>query len=95
MKKYEHKPSNVSWIDIEELACQILNLDYDKVEHDDIEQAIFDKFECSMDNFQSIVEHLLPLADSGVSPLTKEGYRGFSVPADKKGVRAWVIKEKI
>lgn len=88
------EPIGINCIDAEELACHVLGLDEDS-EYDVIEDAVFDKFECNMETFQKIVEHLLPMADAGVSELTKEGYKGFSVPLDDEGHRMWVVKYKV
>lgn len=93
-EKVEFKPKRVDWMDVEELACHILNINYDDVEHSDIDEAIYEKFECSMDTFQEIVEHLIPLADSGKSPITNELFQGFSVD-EGEGVRRWIVKNKV
>lgn len=91
----KHIPSRISYDDIEELACYILNLDEDAVDYDDVEQAIAEKFDCSLESFKSIIGHLLPMADSASSGLTGEVYRGFSIPLDDEGSRMWAVKERV
>lgn len=93
-EKIKFKPVRVDYLDVEELACHILNLDYDEVEYDDIEDAIYEKFDCSFDTFQEIIEHLLPLADSGKSPITNEVFQGFSKD-EGDGLRCWLIKRSV
>jgi len=88
-------PISVHWMDAEELAAHILGLDYDQVESDEIEEKIFDKFECSMETFQVIVSHLLPLVDVGKSPLTGEVYKGFSKSISEDGKdKVWIVRDK-
>ena len=95
MDAIKHKPSTLDYYDIEELACYILNLDEETADYNEVEQAIYDKFECSLETFQSIVGHLLPMADSVKSGLSGEVYRGFSIPLDDEGNRMWAVKEKV
>jgi hypothetical protein len=90
-KTNEFKPHRVHWHDIEELACHILDLDYDEVDYSEIEEAIYEKFDCSFETFQDIVEHLIPLADSGKSPLSGEVFQGFSKD-EGDGLRCWIVK---
>ena len=44
--------------------------------------------------FQEIIEHLLPLADSGKSPITNEMFQGFSKD-EGDGLRCWLIKRSV
>jgi len=95
MSEKKHEPIRVNWMDVEELAAQILNLDYnsEEVDHDVIELAMAEKFNIDLDIFQNIVELLLPLVDVGKSPITNEVFKGFSVLEDEEsGLRRWIIK---
>ena len=80
MKRTEVKKANVHQFDIEELACRILGIDYDEIDADTeiINEELYNQFETDLDNFQDIVNRLLPLIDVGESPITKEKYKGFS-----------------
>ena len=44
----------MDWMDAEELAVAVLKLDEETADSDKIEQAIFDKFECSFEQFHKI-----------------------------------------
>jgi hypothetical protein len=81
------KPVRVDSFDIEDLAIFILGLD-ENSESCEIELALYEEFECTLESFSQIIAHLLPLCDVGESPLTKKVYRGFS---DRKNQR-WIIK---
>jgi hypothetical protein len=71
------KPVSVDRFDVEELACFILGLDEDS-ESSEIDNALYEEFECTLESFTQIVQHLLPLCDVGESPLTNKRYKGFS-----------------
>ncbi len=91
--KETYKPAEVHWTEVEELACHILGMSEDS-ESDEIDKAIAEKFDCSMETFENIVSHLLPLAASGGSELTGEQYRGFLKPLGN-GAGLWIIKQKL
>jgi hypothetical protein len=86
MKK-KVEPVKVYDTDIEELAVFILGLD-EESDPWDIDHALYEEFECTLESFGKIIQHLLPLCDVGKSPLTGEKYRGFS---DREG-ECWLIK---
>jgi len=92
-KETEFEPASVRDYEVEELICHILDLDEDD-ENLDIEEAIYEKFDCSFETFHEIVEHLLPLANLAKSPITDEYFRGFSVDLGE-GQGMWLIKEEI
>ena len=79
-------------IDTHELICHLCNLDDDST-YDELEQAIFDNFEVSIDAFDAIVHALLPLIDVGKSELTGEIYKGFSVQTNGYGF--WLLKMRV
>ncbi len=77
-------------IDIEELACKILGLDYDEIDGDTevIEDKILEELSIDLDYFQEIVNRLLPLIDVGTGGITETKYKGF---ADVKN-KIWLVK---
>lgn len=79
-------------IDTHELICHLCNLDDDST-YDELEQAVFDKYEVSIDAFDAIAHALLQLIDVGKSELTGEIYKGFSVQANGYGF--WLLKTKV
>ena len=79
--------ANVFSMDIEELACFILGID-EYSESSDIDNALYEKFDCTLESFHEIVSYLLPLCDAGQSPLTNKFYRGFS----NREKQCWIIK---
>lgn len=87
------KKAKIHPFDIEELACKITGLDYDEIDADSatIQDEIYERFGCDLDQFTEIIAHLLPLIDVGESPLTKKRYKGFS--DIENGV--WITKMEI
>jgi hypothetical protein len=83
----------VSSIDVEELACHILEVDYDEIDADTsvINEKLYEEFGCDLDQFTHIIQRLLPMVDVGASPLTKKSYKGFS--DTEKGM--WFVKMEI
>lgn len=74
------KTANTHIFDIEELACKIIGLDYDEIDADTalIEEKLMDELTIDLDQFQSIVNRLLPLIMVSDSPLTEKKYKGFA-----------------
>lgn len=81
------KKANIFTMDIEQLACFILEIDEDS-DYSEIDEALYEKFECTFESFHEIVSYLLPLCDVGESPLTNKVYRGFS----DREKQCWIIK---
>ncbi|NNG75631.1 hypothetical protein HLH10_04695 [Acinetobacter sp. ANC 4277] len=79
-------------IDTHELICHLCNLD-DNSTYDELEQAIFDNYEMSIDAFDAIAHALLPLVDVGKSELTGKTYKGFSVHTNGYGF--WLLKMEV
>ncbi|ENV18779.1 hypothetical protein [Acinetobacter guillouiae] len=79
-------------IDTHELICHLCNLD-DNSTYDELEQAIFDNYEVSIDAFDAIAHALLPLVDVGKSELTGKTYKGFSVHINGYGF--WLLKMEV
>ena len=68
--------NKLDWTDAEALAAEMLNLgdDYDS---DSVEQALYDNFDISFEQFHEIAEMLIKFTPVQVSPLTDKKYRGF------------------
>lgn len=73
----------------EELACQILGLDYDEIDADTeiIEEHLMNQFDIDLNQFTFLVSYLLPLVEVAESPLTGVMFKGFS---NQKGL--WLLK---
>lgn len=65
----------MKYYEIEEIACAVLNLDYDDLCNEgregEIEDRLFEKFEVSFEQFGDIVNALLPL-----TPVVEAGFSG-------------------
>ena len=93
---------NKNRIDIEEVACVILDLDYEDYEEsnectEQIENILIDEMNIDLDTLERIVSKLLPFIEVGKSPLTGIVYKGFSREFIKGSckVRKWIAKIQI
>jgi len=86
----EIQKAKTHYLDVEELLCKILGLDYEAIDADFqvIEEKLYEDLEMSTDSFHEIVNRLLPLIDVANSPMTDKQYKGFS---DAKK-NAWFVK---
>lgn len=93
MKKLNVEKVSISSLDIEELACKILGIDYEEIDADEsiIEEALHDEFFIDLDTFRDIVSRLLPLIDVGTSELTNTKFKGFSDIENKM----WLVKTEV
>ena len=89
-------------IDIEEIACVILDLDYEDYDESDecteqIENILIEEMNIDLDTLEKIVSKLLPLIEIGESPLTENMYKGFSRKFIKGSyrVKKWIAKMQI
>lgn len=89
-------------IDIEEVACAVLGLEYEDYEEADdcteqIENILIEEMNIDLDTLERIVSKLLPLIEIGKSPLTGIAYKGFSREFIKGSckVRKWIAKMQI
>ena len=89
-------------IDIEEVACAVLGLEYEDYEEADdcteqIENILIDEINIDLDTIEQIISKLLPTIDVGKSPLTGIAYKGFSREFIKGSckVRKWIAKMQI
>jgi len=80
--------------DAEELGAYICGIDPDGAETEEIENAMYEKFNIDLDNFREILSHLLPLIDYGKSPLTNKRYKGFGY-IDNAGFGTWAVKMEV
>ncbi len=64
-------------MDAEELAVAMLGLDEETADSDIIEQAITDKFEISMEQFQLVAEALMPFTIPAQAVISGEAFHGF------------------
>lgn len=85
--------TRVDSYDIEELACKVLGLDYDKIDADTeiIEDKINEEFFIDLETFQRIVERLMPLVEKQKSGLTNKILKGF---ADIEN-GTWLVKTEV
>lgn len=89
-------------IDIEEVACTVLRLEYEDYEEADdcteqIENILIEEMNIDLDTLEQIISKLLPTIDVGKSPLTGNMYKGFSREFIKGSckVRKWIAKMQI
>lgn len=66
----------MDWLDAEELACAVLAIP-DDADSDEIEQALADKFEISMEQFQRVAEALMPFTIPAQAAISGEAFYGF------------------
>lgn len=65
------------WRDIEELAAIVCGLDYMDCDSNEVEQALYDKFECSFEQFEKIVDALVPFTPIVTTALLGAKVQGF------------------
>lgn len=80
--------------DAEQLGAYICGLDPDEADTQEIENAMYEKFNIDVDNFREILSHLLPLIDYGKSPLTGKRFKGFGY-TDNAGFGTWAVKMEV
>lgn len=79
--------------EVEELACKITGLDYDEIDADTqvIEDALMQELGVDLQQFQEIIERLLPLVHIANSGITEKVYKGFA--NHEQGV--WLVKTEL
>jgi len=60
----------------EELAAKLLGIEFDK-NWDQIDSMLLEQYGINLDNFENLVELLLPMIEIASSPLTQTTYKGF------------------
>lgn len=82
----------IDYFEAQELACAALDLDYDTLVDDgreeEIENALYEKFEISMDQFQDIASILLPLTPPISGGISNTVYNAFG--KEDKDMGCWV-----
>jgi hypothetical protein len=84
-----NKTLKLDEFDVMDLAGYICGLNEDA-----IEDALQEQFGITLTGFAALMTKLLPMVDIGVSPLSQERFKGFSIAlgGDK---RQFLLKEKI
>jgi hypothetical protein len=90
MSKEKVKADKIDWMDIEMLAGVMCSKTEDD-DHQVIEDAFFEKFDITLEQFENVMEVLWPMLDMGISPLTETPFMGFS----NRKEQAWIIKKDI
>lgn len=78
----------LTWIEIEPLAANICGLN-EEATTEEIELAMADKFDISMETFETIIQKLFEMLDYSVSPLTSTPMIGFGTGNE------WILKKDI
>lgn len=76
-------------IDVYELVAHLCDLNQ-QAESDEVENALWAKYEIDIYNFEKIIKDLLPLIAVGTSPLTGTKFKGFSKVESGHGF--WLAK---
>lgn len=88
----------MSYWDVQELACKMLNLDYDTLvnegREDEIDNAIYEKFEIGMEQFYDIVKELIRFTPVLGGGLTDTKVHAFGEPMPNGGFLA-IVKEEV
>lgn len=90
-KEIKKKPEErIDWMDVQTLAGAMLGFP----EEDDrgmIEDALYAKFDISLEQFEKVIDGLWPLLEFGLSSLTNTPFVGFANKEDQ----AWIIKKEV
>jgi hypothetical protein len=75
------KKIQASWMDVEELAAKVLDVheqwENDTIDRGELEEKIYEKFDCSMETFEEIVSALMPFTVLSKSELSDSYRIGF------------------
>lgn len=74
--------------EVEELVRHMFQLE-DEDDLDALDEAIFEQWGTTFENFKAMLEQLVPLIEVGTSELTGKTYKGFG----KDGL--WLVKEEV
>lgn len=80
--------------DVYELMADILGTQVQEgtdQEYEALEEAFYDKFYVSVEDFATVVDLLVPRVQVGQSPLTKTWYRGFTSLTKPM----WLVRMKV
>ena len=62
--------------------------EFDEFEESNIEQLLYYSYEITIEDFEKLINKLIPLATLGKNPLTEKIYQGFGVNGH------WLIKKE-
>lgn len=79
---------SIPYWEIEQLVCHLVGIDY-KQDYENIEEALYNAYDISFDDFHNLIEALVPMIDISLSTSTDEMYKGFAI--DKN----LIIKTKV
>lgn len=65
------------WLDAEQLSVVVLGMNEETADSNAIEQAMFDKFEISMEQFQMVAESLMFFTVPAKAAISGELFNGF------------------
>lgn len=91
INNYIHKPERLFYDEAEPVACALLGLNSLVSHTSEIEEALYEEFNCSFYCFKRIIAYLLPIADCQNSS-SGTLYRGFSIPT--KSERVWLVNHR-
>ena len=75
--------------DLYELIAYLAQINRDEYEDSDLEEALYNQFDITMEQFENLIEKLLPLCCIAESPLTNKLYQGFGTN------NIWLIKKEV
>ena len=67
----------MDWMDAEELAVAVLGLDEETADSDTIDEALFNKWEISMEQFHKVAEALIPFTIPAQAAISGKAFCGF------------------
>ncbi len=76
----------MNYLDLEELAQYLTGCEE---EEEELDEAFHKKYGIDLDTAFKLVNDLLPLCNTGQSPLTEKWYRGFGTSD------TWLIKQEV
>lgn len=75
------KEIRADWMDVELLAAKVLDVEEayenDEIDRNDLEEKLYEKFECTMESFEQIVSALMPFTVLSKSDLSETFRIGF------------------
>lgn len=74
---FNNKENNMDWMDAEELAVAVLGLDEDTANSETVENAMYEKFEISMEQFSKVADALIPFTIPAKAAISEEAFHGF------------------
>lgn len=67
----------MDWMDAEDLAVAVLGLPEETADSDTIEAALYERFECSFEQFYKIAKALVPFTIPAKAAISGELFQGF------------------